>query len=431
MSNDALITTGALKTILPLLQDKIIKGTKCEAIKIVEPMDNDLPTVYISGDLPESKKYVSGELEYISKTTRFHAYTLIKLQGNSTLQWPKKNFTINLYSDENRSQQLNKEFKNWGFHNNFVLKADYLDVLHARNVVSAKLWGKIVGSRSDYDVLPEELRNSPNNGAIDGFPIRVYINGDYKGLYSWTIPKCDWMFGMDLNNSDHILISSEFNDNGDEENFSNPCNFNYYWNGDTKYFDFEIDGGNDRDDIVDSINSIICSVWQGSLDDLVEELDINSVIDYFIFQEVILGVDGLAKNMLLATYDNQKWYLSAYDMDSTFNLNWDGEMLDGVYARLGAQPYLNSSSSLQGFVFYWCHDEYLDRYIELRKSVLSYNSIINEFESYINIFGEDIYIQDTAVYPDIPNVESNTLSSIRTFVKARLDYLDSKNGVVI
>lgn len=183
MANDILTTIEALKSILPVFENNIIEKVKDTLPQIIEPANDDIPTIFISGAIPDSKNYVAGELEYVSKTTKFHAYTYIKLQGNSTLQLPKKNYTVNLYSDENRSVKLNKEFKSWGFHNNFVLKADYNDILHARNVVGAKLWGKVVASRPDYDTLPEELRNSPNNGAIDGFPVKVYVDGKYNGLY--------------------------------------------------------------------------------------------------------------------------------------------------------------------------------------------------------------------------------------------------------
>ena len=77
------------------------------------------------------------------------------------------------------------------------------------------------------------------------------------------------------------------------------------------------------------------------------------------------------------------------------------------------------------------YNAYVERYTELRKSVLSYSSIIEEFEKYIDIFGEDIYIQDTAIYPNIPSATSNTLKSLRTFVGGRLKYLDDYYGVVI
>ena len=160
-------------------------------------------------------------------------------------------------------------------------------------------------------------------------------------------------------------------------------------------------------------------------------MDIKSAIDYFIFQEIILGVDGLANNMLLATYDMTKWYLSAYDMDATFDLYWDGNILEYYDADMPSYPYDNRYSSLLQHIWgnYW--DNYVGRYVELRKSVLSYSSIIEEFEKYIGIFGEDVYIQDTAIYPNIPSVTDNTLKSLRSFVADRLEYLDSKYGVVI
>ena len=429
MANDILTTMEALKSIFPVFENNIIEKVKDASPKITEPANDDIPTIFISGVIPDSKSYVAGELEYISKTAKFHAYTYIKLQGTSTLRLPKKNYTVNLYSDENRSVKLNKEFKNWGFHNNFVLKADYNDILHARNVVGAKLWGKVVQSRSDYDTLPEELKNSPNHGAIDGFPVRVYVDGVYNGLYNWTIPKCAWMVGMNSANANHVLLSAEFNDNGDVTYQNNPCNFNTLWDGSEDYFSVEV--GESSAELVSSLNTIISSIINNNSTSLEQSLDIKSAIDYFIFQEIILGTDGLAKNMLLATYDMTKWHLIAYDMDSTFDLDWNGEILECYDSDMPNTPYNNKYSSLLQYIRDNYHNEYVERYIELRKSVLSYSSIIEAFEKYIGIFGEDVYIQDTAVYPEIPSVTSNTLNSLRDFVRDRLEYLDNSYGVVI
>ena len=429
MANDILTTIETLKSILPVFEDNIIEKVKDASPKPVEPADDDIPTIFITGKIPDSKTYVSGELEYVSKSYRFHAYTYIKLQGNSTLYLPKKNYTVNLYSDENRSVKLNKEFKNWGFHNNFVLKAEYNDILHARNVVGAKLWSKVVQSRNDYDTLPEELKNSPNNGAIDGFPVRVYVNGVYNGLYNWIIPKCDWMVGMNSANANHVLLSAEFNDNGDVAYRFNPCNFNTPWDGSEDYFSVEV--GRNSTELVSSLNAIFSSIDNNDPTSLEQSLDIKSAIDYFIFQEIILGTDGLAKNMLLATYDMTKWYLSAYDMDSTFDLDWNGQILEYYNSDMPNSPYNNKFSDLLQYIWRNYHDAYVERYTELRKSVLSYSSIIEEFEKYIGVYSEDVYIQDTAIYPDIPSVVDNTLTSLRRFVRKRLEYLDGKYGVVI
>jgi hypothetical protein len=423
MANDILVTIESLKGILPLLEEKILSQVKTESDIVEEPLQDDLPSVFITGAIPESKDYVAGELEYISKTDRFHAYTSIKLQGNSTLALPKQNFTINLYEDESRGKKLNKNFKNWGAHNNFVLKADYNDILHARNVVCAKLWSKVVASRPDYDNLPKELRNSPNNGAIDGFPVKVYINGMYQGLYCWTIPKCDWMFGMNKSNENHAVLSAEINDNGDPTYEFNPCNFSTFWDGSEDTFEVEV--GTNSDTMVSSLNIVIQAVIDGDLTTFEQVLDVQSVIDYYIFQDIILGIDGLAKNMLLVTYDMNKWYLSAYDMDSTFDMHWEGYLMNWYDAYMPDEPYLNRYNALPIFILYYYWDEYVARYWELRNSVLSEASIISAFEEFVNIYGEDIYIQDTVPYPDIPEVTTNTLDYLRNFVINRLQFLDN------
>ena len=428
MADNALVTMGVLDNILPYVKDNILTEVNKQSIN-TEPVDGDLPVVYITGEIPTAKKYVKGEIEYISNTSKFKVYTYIKLQGNSSLQYPKKNFTIKLYKNEARTIEANKEFKNWGAHNNFVLKADYIDILHARNVVSAKLWSKVVQSRSDYDMLPDGIKNSPNNGAIDGFPVKVYINGEYCGLYCWTIPKCDWMVGMDSSNVNHALLSAEFNDNGDIAYQYNPCNFNALWDGISSYFDVKV-GTNDTT-LVSSLNRVISAVMNADKTTLEQVLDIQGAIDYFIFQTVILGTDGLAKNMLLATYDMAKWYLCPYDMDATFDLDGEGDILD-EYDTFPPDPsYNNRYSSLLTCIIEGYNNEYKARYFELRKSILSYSSIINEFEKYIATYGEDIYIQDTINFPEIPSVSVNTLNSLRTFVEDRLNYLDNVFGQVI
>ena len=100
-------------------------------------------------------------------------------------------------------------------------------------------------------------------------------------------------------------------------------------------------------------------------------LDIQSAIDYFLFQDVILGIDGLSNNMLCLTYDMQKWYLSAYDLDSTFGLYATGD-LNGKSTDVMPTSYLNQNSALLASLTENYSNEMKARYAELRKNELSY-----------------------------------------------------------
>lgn len=422
------ITFNELKDILETFKKNVKKEIARDMKSLViEPSNNDIPIVNIIGKLPTKKLNVPCELEYSSLTTSFKANIKIKIQGQSSTIFPKRNYSIELYGDKYFNVPMNKSFKNWGSHNKYVLKANYTDHLHARNIVCANLWANIVRKRKDFDTLPEELKNTPNMGAIDGFPIKLYANGEYKGIYTWNIPKKDWMFNVDKKNPNHAVLQGNANDFGSDEYKTNPCNFNALWNGSSYW---TVEEGKESDDLTNSFNRVITAVANSDKASLEKYLDIQGAIDYFIFQDVILGIDGLSNNMLCLTYDMNKWYLSAYDMDSTFGLKATGVM-DGTPTDEMPAAYLNQHSALLELIITEYNAEMKARYKELRKNELSYFAITSAFEKFLTVASEDERIKDVIAYPDIPNITTNTFESLKTFIKERLEYLDTKYEAVI
>ena len=397
----------------------------------IEPSDTDIPIVNLNGSIPTNRNEVFCVLDYSSLTDSFRAYAKIKIQGRISTSFPKKNFAIELFSDEGTLIPFNKEFKNWGAHNEYVLKANWIDHLHARNIASANLWADIVRNRSDFDSLPDEYKNSPNMCAIDGFPIKVYANGEYQGIYTWNIPKKTWMFNMDKSNPNHVVLQGNANDLGDESKAINPCNFNTLWDGEDSDSSWTIEEGKASEALTNSFNRIPEALMQianygTGKENLENALDIQSAINYLIFQEVLFGIDGLGNNLMLITYDLKKWYLSAYDMDSTLDLNYDGTMLKNPNGMLLNGDGLNKFSFL--FACLSLSEIYRDRFVstykELRKSVLSYSNIISKFEKIVSVIDDDVRIEDTVPYPEIPSVTENTFVNLKKYLKARLEMLD-------
>ena len=137
-------------------------------------------------------------LEYNDPVTglAFTQNITIKIQGTSSLGYPKKNFTIEFLDSAVEMQP------GWGAQTKYCLKADYIDPTRCVNVVSAKLVGQMQAATGKYEGLP-------NRGAIDGFPVWITLNGEDAGIYNWNIPKDGWMFAMDKNNPDHIVLCSD------------------------------------------------------------------------------------------------------------------------------------------------------------------------------------------------------------------------------
>lgn len=397
----------------------------------VEPAYDDIPRVFLNGselgNMTNAKNEVNMEMEYISKTERFKAAIKIKYQGSSSLQYRKKNFTIKMYADDSYEDKLKKNFKDWNHSGNkYVLKANYIDHSHARNIVSARLWDEIVSSRPDYDSLPEEMRNSPRNGAIDGFPVKLYVNGTYQGLYTWNIGKDDWMWGMDEDNANHVLLCGETNTNNAYK--ETPCNFRALWNG-KDGTDWSIEVGTNSDALKTSLNNLIQFVMDNNGEDfrngIGSYLDIQSAIDYYIFQYEICGYDGLAKNLLLATYDGAKWICGAYDMDSTYGLAITG---GGYHSPSFACPenYQEKHSLLWERIEANYADELKARQAELRRTVLSYPNMVTHFERFMDVIGIDLYAEDLTIYADIPSGSTNNIKQIRNYIRDRQVYVDAE-----
>lgn len=123
-------------------------------VSSVEPETDDIPKVFFSEAIPQTKDDATTAFRYISKTEDISGYAEFKAQGNSSMSYPKKNMTVKMYSDEALSEKLKVDFKEWGKQAKHVYKANWIDLTHARNIVSARLWADVVKSRENYMELP-------------------------------------------------------------------------------------------------------------------------------------------------------------------------------------------------------------------------------------------------------------------------------------
>lgn len=412
------------------LASKIGSGSISNAI---EPQLMDMPRIYFSeGTLPTSKTDTMLKFDYYSKTKEYHGWAEIKCQGTSSMSYPKKNFTIKLYKDKDKAKKLKIDFKGWGAQSKFCLKANWIDITHARNVVSAKIWGDVVKTRNDYTNLPELLRTSPNQGAIDGFPIIVYGNGGYQGRYTLNIPKDKWMSNMDDALDTHGILCGE--------NYASGC-----------FRALPVINGTDwTDELHDVVPATIKTSWTNAIKfvmnstdaefkaNLSNYFDVNSLIDYLLYGIVSTGLDAFGKNQIYFTYDGIKWIASMYDMDSTWGLWWNGSKFVATdYAREDFQDLKDEGNGVtkQGNLLYLRLQQLFipqlkTRYAELRKDVLSVSHIIQKFEEFNDVCPKDIVQEDYASttgegkFTGIPSKTTNNIQQLRSYINARLTYVD-------
>lgn len=391
----------------------------------VEPAEDDIPKVFFGGALQQTKDEKVVSFRYISKTEDISGYAVIKAQGNSSMSYPKKNQTVKLFKDAECTEKLKVDFKGWGKQNKFCYKANWIDLTHSRNVVSARLWADVVKSRADYEELPELLRTSPNQGAVDGFPCKVYAGGVYQGRYTINIPKDKWMSNMDDDLDTHCILCGEGYNSGcfrsastaewtDEVHDSMPSAIRNRW--------------------VEVINFVMNSTDDEFKANLGGYFDVPSLIDYHLYGLISCGLDAYGKNQLYLTYDGQKWFASMYDMDSTWGLYWDGSrILPGTYGRTEYEDFVNGR---QGNLLYirleqLFYEELQARWVELKNGVLSVANIINRFERFTDIAPTELVKEDYAgttgsgLFTGIPSKTANNIQQIRAFALVRRAWTDT------
>ena len=372
------------------------------------------PKLYFTGDMSKitdpkqtSKKIECDiDFEYRSRGQIVNGAAKIKIQGTSSTQYAKKNYTINFYEDSTYGSKK-KINVGWGAQSKYCLKANWIDKTHSRNVVTAKLGAQM---QAKYGLFT----NAPHNGTVDGFPVEIYINGEFHGLYTMNIPKDEWMFGMDKNNPNHIVICGE--------NWNDPVLFKSI---PTNLNDWTVEAGPEDDATLQKVQRLVKFVKDSSDAEFKANFDqylnFDSTINYYIMMNCSWLSDNAGKNMLLATYDGKVWYPTLYDLDTSWGTHWKGTSLYNYSSGV-----VNGSNSLL-----WQRIEKLykkeiaARYFELRQSVLSKENIMAEFNNFKASIPQEVLDRETAKWNTaehpIPGYDISQIEEYINIVFPRLD----------
>lgn len=449
-----MLTEGRVRAIAAQMALAIAKKIKPSVSAVYEPAPDDLPSLFFTGThFPATKaeEDVPNTVTYVSNTDRWTAHSTTKVQGSGSTANAKKNLTLKLYTDEARKNKKKVSFRGWPEKNKFVLKAYMPDITHARDPVTCRIFGDAVKTRPDYDSLPEELRNSPNQGAIDGFLVRVYLNGIYYGLYTLTIPKDDWMVGTSdcekggMNYDKHVLLCGE----GIGESLQ-------YILFRTAYPDIsKVCNGYDFDDELDSLGPVTKQnlmefqhlVVNGSdaefKANISTYLDIESAIDAYLMIFYGCGVDTIGKNQTLLTYNSGKpWYITIYDADAYWGNHPSSSRLFAYDTEFQAGYITINGQTNRLYERLWeCfREEIRARWNELKNTVFNPANVITSFRRFLApVTTEDIELDSAPTTADGQFVDGSNLGSgfnsfthyhdgdfahLQNFVGKRFGYVD-------
>lgn len=391
--------------IMALKKDGSAKKKNWRAIENYQSYN--IPILYLDGSTGAMTKDTSVTMSYIYGA-RSGTCTL-KWQGASSILRPKKNYTI-------KFDTAFEAVSGWGKQKKYVLKANFVDSSHARNIVCAKLWGQIVKCRNPAN---ETLNALPNGGAIDGFPVIISLNGRFYGLYTWNIPKDGWMFGMDETGQQAILCA-EYNNNGATA-FKGLATFEEDSNGEVD-FELEYSSDDQSDWVLTSVNRLLAAVMDSDGTNITytigKYLDWASAIDYYIHAVLTCNYDGIWRNYLLYTHDGIKWGFGCYDMDVVLGLRAMGKYF---YPADMSVTFADVAGMHKVFELIWKYmrPQLRARYNELRASAMSEYNVTNEFYNFACGIPLPLYVDDARLWNTIPSTSANTTDQIVNYYDFR------------
>lgn len=175
----------------------------------------------------------------------FKKHAILNAQGNSSLNFIKKNVAIDFCDDEWIGDDTPKvKIGNWVPQDSFHMKAYYTDFFRGVGAVSYKLYDQIVRTRGNmYDrpwkkalldmskigTTTKSLGNPhvgdyellTDTGARcfpDGFPVAVYFKGEFYGIFSFQLKKHRDNYHLDKSTAENVHLDG-------------TIDYNILWNG--------------------------------------------------------------------------------------------------------------------------------------------------------------------------------------------------------
>lgn len=413
------------------IKNKIYKTIVADDIgmPVIDFTNNDFSKVTTSRDNP-----TSFTIQYDDGKIDFSCTALLRIQGASSVGHPKKNYSVKLVDAQGDNKKVILD-SSWGKAHKYCLKANYVDYSQARNVVSGQIYGDVISSRD----VTDELTKLANGGAIDGFPVIVFNNGVFHGLYTLNIPKDKWMFDMedsDLKNQ-AILMGGDWTSS---VAFRAPMANNKISSG------WELEYASNEDSLVDkntdwvavSMNNLIRFVMENDGEDFKKGIsqyaDVDKCIDSMLYTFFICADDNISKNILWVTYDGTVWFSSVYDMDGTWGMKWNGTIAynENTHSISNlANGGADAGRSHENYNLLWekiyinFFDRVVERYAELRQEVFTVENVTTRFEAFFAKIPDAVRRAESQKWTAVPSQNVNHLEQILDFAQKRIIAMDA------
>lgn len=373
---------------------------------------------------------------------------ILKIHGQYTLSYPKRNLTLELCADEwVGDSTFQMQFGDWVKQDAFHLKAYYTDYFRGVGTVAYRLYEQLIATRGDSARYWQRMGIDDHDKALchpDGFPCQVFLNGKFQGIYAWQLKKDRKNMNMRKDSAQHIHLDGILSDatlfntksiRWDQFEIRNPKKL-YTMSGavydddapseliDETSNSFDLETDTEKMRIAKRRTAFVkhsimaLSHYHADLtayedagasaqqlrDSIARCYDIPGLIDYVCFSYFLGNSDGFRKNWQWFTYDGCQWSVAPYDLDGI--LGHSGDVLVPASMSALSTDYRMFGINIGGPTYWLCRYYWEDicrRYEELRDAcIFTPNNLLALLEDWQQRVGEDLYQLERNTWPQSP-----------------------------
>lgn len=408
--------------------------------KIISYLNFDIDETHLPNSTDESIE-VSCNAEYWDQEGNYFKKPVkLSTQGDSSLLFYRKNFSLDV--DDGSTWKFGNYCDTDGFH----LKGYYEDAFRGREIMAMRLFKEVINSRPYQQryAFYEQYQASSifcGNGDLqfdsnsvakyvpDGFPVAIYCNGVFYGCYCLKYKKERDNMDIKKKNLDHVWIDGTPG-NGKLIFTSAPESID--WTGIPVKSPSglkDIDG-NDYDDdfpkelsdtdanslhvknIIKGLSGSVTAIsnettTEAKRNKFLEFFDLNSLIDFYLFSNVIYNFD-IPKNWQWYTKNGgEKWALALWDVNLIFGIQPNGNTItEDVATEIVGIP---SYSPLK-FLTTLFASELLERYTQLRQEIFTTTYIVDKLKDWLNQVTFNKLSADLDKWPETPSYRDGKIN---------------------
>lgn len=275
----------------------------------------------------------SGENNYDS-TLLFESHAGIEIRGMSSTFYDKKSFGIELWENEMRVDRA-VPLLGMGYTEDWFLDAMYIDNLRMRNRFSFEVWNRMETS------APDNLGKGARTG-IQMEYVELFLNDRYHGLYCLGEKMDDKLidFSYNQDKAGGVMYKTFGYDSCTSfRAYINDPKFSRDWDGWEMIYPEDFINWDPLEDLRKLVVVENDEVFTNRIGDV---LDLENAANYYLFLNLILGWDNIAKNIYMARYtDNSRLFFLPWDVEATWGRDWtmkdanpNGIVGNGLFERL-------------------------------------------------------------------------------------------------